>query len=91
MNYLTQCEVPEGIERRFYSGFFVHHAETCLNAGYEDNAASWMHRDQGEIDSDFSPVAGTLHVARRHGVDGILYVDARDVARELSHVGGGGI
>ncbi len=89
--FLTQCEVPEGIERRFYSGFFVHHAAACLSAGYEDNAASWMHRDQGEIDSGFAPVAGTLQSARRHGVDGILYVDARDVARELEGVSGGGI
>jgi hypothetical protein len=50
-----------------------------------------MWRDETEIDPGFAPVKGTLTVAHRHGQLGILYVDARDVAKALEHIGGGGI
>lgn len=90
-SWLTTCEVPDGVERGFYWGFHLHHARKCLEAGYENNAASWMWRDEAEEDSGFAPVAGTLRVASPHGVTGIEYVDARDVAKLIENSDGGGI
>lgn len=89
--FLTVCDVPDGVERRFYYGVNVFHAECCLKANEEDNAASWMWRDWSELDEGFAPVAGTLRAARRHDIDGILYVDARDVAKAIENMHGGGI
>lgn len=89
--WLTDCVVPDGVERRFYYGVHVDNASRCLIAGFENNAASWMWRDWAELDEGFAPVAGTLQVARRHGMRGILYIDARDVAREIQFTNGGGI
>ena len=89
--WLKVCEFPDSVERRFYSGPRLKHAESCLAAGYEDNAASWMWLDVAEYDEKFAPVFGTLQAARRHGTDGILYVDARDVAAEKVCVDGDGI
>lgn len=50
-----------------------------------------MWRDEAEEDSGFAPVAGTLRVASPHGVTGIEYVDARDVAKLIENSDGGGI
>ena len=91
MAWLTHCEVPAGVERRFYYGVHVNHAKMCLEAGQEGNAASWMWRDWSELDEGFAPVAGTLEPADRHGMDGILYVDARDVGVAMMGLNSDGI
>lgn len=31
-----------------YYGFYKHHVVACINAGYLENAASWIERDYGE-------------------------------------------
>lgn len=91
MRYLTACDVPNGVERQVYCGLHLSHARDCLRAGLEDNAASWMWLDHAELDAGFSPVAGTLKEGSLHGIDGILYVDARDVAESLVGIVGSGI
>lgn len=91
MECLTTCEVPDGIDRRFYNGVHVHHAKTCLERGFEDSAAGWMWIDWSELDDGFLPVAGTLEFARQNGMDGILYVDVRDVAAAFTNMYGDGI
>lgn len=35
---------------RIYRGPHLHHAVSCLRAGYPENAASWIRRDIGEVD-----------------------------------------
>lgn len=89
--FLTVCDVPYSVERRFYYGAHTRQANACLAANEEDNAASWMWRDWSELDEGFSPVAGTLRAAKRHEMDGIWYVDARDVAEALKNMHGDGI
>ena len=79
------------VRRRFYCGFYKDHAIACFDAGYEDNASSWMWRDAAETDEGFRPVAGTLRVTQKHGILGIEYVDLRDAIKNIENTGGDGI
>ena len=88
--YLTICEVPESLKtHRVYYGPYLHHALTCLRNNCEDNAASWILKD--ERWQDVKPVAGTLKEVFLGSGRGIELVDARDVAKELLGLDGEGI
>jgi len=89
--WLTVCDVPAGVAKRYHFGRFCQLAIQCLSAGFEDQAASWMWLNCAQNDYGFAPVAGTLSIDRRNGVVGIEYVDARDVADMLKNDQGGGI
>jgi hypothetical protein len=84
--FMTECNVPHVVKKRLYDGCHIRKAKQCLLAGCEDNAASWMWRDWGEL-MEFNPVAGTLEIVDK----GILYIDAEDVALAIANCNGGGI
>ena len=93
--WLTETDVPPGTPKREYSSDYLgnhfHMAAGCLEHGYEDNAASWMWRDIAEF-GEFKPVAGTLELGiGERGQRVIHYVDAEDIAEQLTNTCGDGI
>jgi len=76
--WITEAKIPEGTPTRSYYGPHLWAALKCLDDGYENNAASWIWRDEAELHRDFKPVAGSL----RSIENGIEYVDLADINYE---------
>lgn len=95
--YVQDYELPDDIKvpKRYYNGPHIHAAITCLEAGNEEGAASWMWRDMAEEDHHFHPMAGSLEIkwerSGRHIYNSIIYTDAEDVGEQLIGLAGDGI